>query len=105
MGNGEGSAKRGERMENKGEGLWRRRVVARCVPSGKECIAECGKAASRPTEGCVLLLVNCPLDPDDPYLIALLCYTTCVMTAYDDTCFASTLSLIFSLYNQQPYDR
>ncbi|EFO17691.1 hypothetical protein LOAG_10806 [Loa loa] len=40
---------------------------------GKECIAECGKAASRRGGECVVVLVNCPLDPDDPYLIALHC--------------------------------
>ncbi|VDN87795.1 unnamed protein product [Brugia pahangi] len=44
-----------------------------CVPSGRSALLSAGKQPVGIVSECVVVLVNCPLDPDDPYLIALLC--------------------------------
>lgn len=74
MGNVEGSVKKGEGEQEQGEELRRKRVVGVVFHrEGRSALLSAGKRPVGAVRECVVVLVNCPLDPDDPPLIALLC--------------------------------
>ncbi|VDP15981.1 unnamed protein product [Onchocerca flexuosa] len=69
--------KRETESKRKGRFYGDGRVVRHCVPLKRSALLSAGKRPVGVVGECVVVLVNCPLDPDDPYLIALCLHYLC----------------------------